>query len=57
MNCDRDFFVEINDDCSKVCVNANNSLSPVRGQGVAEISLEDNQAFTYLESEQLFMCT
>ena len=43
MFCDKVFCVELNDDCSRVCVNANNSLSPVGGQAVAKISLKEKQ--------------
>ena len=37
------FFVELHDVSSKICVNANNSVSPVKGQGVAKISLLDKR--------------
>ena len=30
--CHKDFFVELHDVSSKICVNANNSVSPVKGQ-------------------------
>ena len=48
--CDKDFFVELDDDCSKVCVNANNSLSPMRGQVVAKIFLEDKHGVSHVLS-------
>ena len=37
--CDKDFFVELHEVSSKICVNAFNSVSPVKGQGVVKISL------------------
>ena len=40
---DEDFFVELHDVSSKICVNANNSVSPVKGQGVAKLSLPDKR--------------
>ena len=42
--CDKDFFVEIHDVSSENCVNANNSVSPVKGQSVAKISLLDKRS-------------
>ena len=36
--CDKDFFVELHDVSSKTCVNAINSVSPVKRQGVVKIS-------------------
>ena len=46
--CDKDFFVELHDVSSKICVNANNSVSPVKGQGVAKISLLDKQCVSHV---------
>ena len=44
MLCDKDFFVvELHDVSSKICVRANNSVSPVKGQGVAENSLPEKR--------------
>ena len=34
--CDNDSFVELHDVSSKICVNANISVSPVKGQSVAK---------------------
>ena len=44
--CDKSFFVELHDVFSKICVNANNRVSPVKGQGVAKISLLDKRGVT-----------
>ena len=41
--CDKDFFVELHDVSSKICVNASNGVSPVKGQGVAKNSLIDKR--------------
>ena len=46
--CDKDFFVELHDVSSKICVNANNSVSPVKGQGVAKISLLDKRGVSHV---------
>ena len=46
--CDKDFFLELHDVSSKICVNANNSFSPVKGQGVIKISLLDNRGVSHL---------
>ena len=35
------FFVKLQDVTSKICVNASNSVSPVKGHDVAKISLLD----------------
>ena len=44
--CDKDFFVQLHDVSSKICVNANNSLSPVKGQGVGKVSLLDKRGIS-----------
>ena len=41
--CDNYFFVEFLDVSPKICVNTNNSVSHVKGQGVAKISLLDKR--------------
>ena len=46
--CDKDFFVEFHDVPSKICVNANNGVSPVKGQGVAKISLLDKRGVSHV---------
>ena len=45
--CDKDFFVELHDVSSKICVNANNSVSPVKGQDV-KISLLDKRGLSHV---------
>ena len=47
---DSEFFVELHDVSSKVCVNANNSVSPVKGQGVAKVSLVDKKSVSHVLS-------
>ena len=46
--CDEVFFVEIHDVSPKICVNVNNSVSPVKGQGVAKISLFDKRGVSHV---------
>ena len=46
--CVKDFFVELHDVSSKICVNANNSVSPVKGQGVAKIFLLDKRDVSHV---------
>ena len=46
--CDKGFFVELHDVSSKFCVNANNSVSPVKDQGVAKISLLDKRDVSHV---------
>ena len=46
--CDEDFFVELHDVSLKNCVNANNSVSPVKGQCVAKISLLDKRVVSHV---------
>ena len=46
--CDNDFFVELYDVSSKICLTANNSVSPVKGQGVAKISLLDERGVSHV---------
>ena len=46
--CDKDFFVELHDVSSKICVNANNSVSPVKGQSVAKIFLLDKRGASHV---------
>ena len=46
--CDKDFFVELHDVSSKICVNANNSVSPGKEQGVAKISLLDKRGVSHV---------
>ena len=46
--CDKVFFVELHDVSSKICVNANNSVSPVKRQGVATISLLDKRGVSHM---------
>ena len=46
--CGKDFFVELHDVSSKICVNANNSVSPVKMQGDAKISLLDKRGVSHL---------
>ena len=46
--CDKDFFVELLDVSSKKCVNENNSVSPVKGQCVAKISLLDKRGIFHV---------
>ena len=46
--CDKDFFFEPHDVSSKICVNANNSVSPVKGQGVSKISLLDKRGVPHV---------
>ena len=46
--CDKDFFVELHDVSSKICVNANNSVSAVKGQSVAKISLLDKRSVSHV---------
>ena len=46
--CHKDFLVELHDVSSKICVNANNSVPLVKGQGVAEISLLDKRGESHL---------
>ena len=46
--CDKDFFVELHEVSSKICVNAKNSVSPVKGQGVAKISLLDKRGLSHV---------
>ena len=41
--CIKDFFVELHDVSSEICVNANNSVSPVKEQSVDKISLLDKR--------------
>ena len=48
MFCDKDFFVDLHDVSSKICVNANSSVSPVKGQGVAKISLLDKPGVSHV---------
>ena len=48
MFCDKDFFVELHDVSSTICVNANNGVSPVKGQGVAKISLLDKRDVSHV---------
>ena len=45
---DKDFFVELRDVSSKICVNANNSVSPVKGQGVAKVFLLDKRGVSHV---------
>ena len=47
---DSEYFVELHDVSSKVCVNANNSVSPVKGQGVAKVSLVDKKSVSHVLS-------
>ena len=46
--CDKYFFVELHDVSSKICVNANNSVSPVKGQCVAKFSLLDKRGVSHV---------
>ena len=46
--CVKDFSVEFHDVSSKFCVNANNSVSLVKGQGVAKISLLDKRCVSHV---------
>ena len=47
--CVKDFFVELHDVSSKIGVNANNnSVSPVKGQGVAKIFLLDKRDVSHV---------
>ena len=46
--CDKDFFVELHDVSSKNCVNANKSVSPVKGQSLAKISLLDKRGVSHV---------
>ena len=46
--CDKDFFVELHDVSSKNCANAKNSVSSVKGQGIAKISLLDKQGVSHV---------
>ena len=46
--CDKDFFVELHDVPSKICVNANNSVSPVKVQSVVKISLLDKRGVSHV---------
>ena len=48
MFCDKDLFVESHDVSSKICLNASNSVSPVRGQGVAKIFLLDKRGVSHV---------
>ena len=42
------FVVELHDVSSRICVNANNSISPVKGQGGAKISLLDKRGVSHV---------
>ena len=53
--CDKDFFVERHDVSSKICVNANNSVSPVKGQSVGKISLLDKRAVSHVLNLSLYV--
>ena len=46
--CAKDFFVELHDVSSKIRVNANNSVSAVKVQGVAKISLLDKRGVSHV---------
>ena len=46
--CDKCFFTEIYDVSWKICVNAINSVPPVRGQCVAKISLLDKRGVSHV---------
>ena len=46
--CDKYFFVELHDVSSKICVNANDSVSPVKRQGVAKISFPDKRGVSHV---------
>ena len=46
--CDKGFFVSLHDVSSKICVNSNNSVSPVKRQGVAKRSLPDKQGVSHV---------
>ena len=46
--CDKDFFDELHDVSRKICVNGNNSVSPVKGQGIAKISLLDKRGVSHV---------
>ena len=46
--CDKDSFVEPHIVSSKICVNANNSVSPVKGQSVAKIFLLDKRGISHV---------
>ena len=41
-------FFELHDISSKICVNANNSVSPVKRQGVAKIFLLDKRGVSHV---------
>ena len=46
--CDKDVFVQLHDVSWKICVNANNSVSAVEGQGVAKIYLLDKRGVSHV---------
>ena len=46
--CDKDFFVALRDVSLKICVSANNSVSPVKGQAVAKIFLLDKRGVSHV---------
>ena len=46
--CDQKFFVELHDASSKNCVNANNSVSPLKGRDLAKIYSLDNQGVSHV---------
>ena len=45
---DKEFFVELHDVSSKICVNTKNSVSPVKVQGVAKLSLLDKRGVSHV---------
>ena len=48
MFCDADFFVELHGVSARMCVNANNSVSPLKRQGVAKIFLLDKRGVSHV---------
>ena len=45
---DKKFFVQLRDVSLKICVNANNSVSPMKGQGVAKICLLGKRGVSHM---------
>ena len=46
--CDKDVFADIHGVSSKICVNANNSVSPLKGQGVTKFSLLNKRGVSHV---------